>query len=99
MSVSEEIKSKLNMETGKLQWQELERHFARGNLIQVKTGIDLVDIAAAMAADQKDQLEKLLAAGQVKKPDMEQVKAWHKNKQFFWALVVAPWVLIQEINS
>lgn len=99
MPASEELKAKLNMETGKLSWQELERHFARGSLIYVKHGIDLVDTAATIAADEKDQVEKLLAAGEITKPGMEQAEAWHQNEQLFWAVVVAPWVLIQELKS
>jgi len=98
MATNEEIKAKLNMETGKLVWQELERYFAKGIVIHVDKEFDLLDIAAAIVEDQKDQVEKLLDLKKISKPDLEKAEKWHAQKQVFWTVVVAPWILIQELK-
>jgi hypothetical protein len=98
MTGNEELKAKLNLETGKLAWQELERFFARGVVIYLKPGLDLVEVACAITQDQKNEITKLLASGQVSKPSVDQVEEWHQDKQVFWAVVVSPWILIQEVT-
>ena len=40
---SDLLRAKLNLETAQLGWPELERHFARGDVIKVAIGVDLVD--------------------------------------------------------
>ena len=99
MTGSNEIKAKLNLETGKLAWQELERFFAKGVVVYIKPGLDLVEVASAIAQDQKNEITKLLASGQVSKPSIEQVEVWHRDDQVFWAVVVSPWILIQEFTN
>ena len=61
----QELRAKLNAEPGKLTWKELERHFARGMVIRVAGELDLVEVAACMAGDEKAALEQWLTSGQV----------------------------------
>ncbi|ODU01052.1 MAG: hypothetical protein ABS89_08030 [Thiobacillus sp. SCN 63-1177] len=70
MTPSDILRAKLNLETAQLGWPELERHFARGDVIKVEGRI-----ARAGIADAED---------------------WHTRQPMFWAVVVAPWVLVQE---
>ncbi|MFK8067857.1 MAG: DUF2288 family protein [Gammaproteobacteria bacterium] len=49
-----DTKDKLNTETGKIVWKELERHYARGVLIKVEQGLDLVEVASSFADDDTD---------------------------------------------
>ena len=50
MTEAEDIlRAKLNAETGKLAWKELERHFARGVVVKVAGDLDLVEVALAVA--------------------------------------------------
>jgi len=100
MSLSnEEIKAKLNLETGKLSWPELEQFFAKGVVVCVDKKRDLIEVAAALAEDQASKIAALLETNKIKKPDNEQAKLWHQNKQVFWVVVVAPWVVIQETDA
>ncbi len=100
MSLSnEEIKAKLNLETGKLTWPELEQFFAKGVIVCVDKKQDLIKIAAALAEDQTVKITELLETRIIKKPNIEQAKLWHQNRQAFWAVVVAPWVMIQETDD
>ena len=42
---TEELSIRLNTETARISWQELERHFARGALLTVSPGLDLVEVS------------------------------------------------------
>ncbi len=92
-----EARARLNAETGRLSWPELERHFARGVVIKVVPGVDLVDVALAVSEDDKERVEAWMKAAQVCHPTMDDAKGWVERQPEFWAVVVAPWVLIQEI--
>jgi hypothetical protein len=100
MTESEDIpRAKLNAETGKLAWKELERHFARGVVIKVAGDLDLVDVALAVARDDKVAVEAWLAQGRIVRASTEDAQTWHAGQSQFWAVVAAPWVLIQEVAS
>lgn len=91
-----DLRAKLNSETAKIAWPELERHFARGVVVLVAPGLDLVEVAHAMARDDSAALAQWMQAGQVTRAEAEQARDWHGRRAEFWAVVVAPWVVIQE---
>lgn len=93
------LRAKLNAETGKLAWRELERHFARGVLVKVAGDLDLVDVALAVARDDKAAVEAWLAAGRIARASTEDALTWHAQQSRFWAVVAAPWVLVQEVAA
>lgn len=93
------LRAKLNAETGKLAWRELERHFARGVLIKVAGDLDLVDVALAFSRDDKAAVEAWLAAGRIARATVKDAQAWHDQQSLFWAVVAAPWVLVQEVAA
>lgn len=94
---SEILRAKLNLETAQLQWSELERHFARGDVIKVAAGTDLVEAALQIAENNAATVQEWLASGRIARADMPDAEDWHARKPAFWAVVVAPWVLIQEV--
>lgn len=91
------LRTKLNAETGRLSWPELQRHFARGAVIKVAPGLDLVDVALNIARDNKDAIAAWLAAGQIRRACSDDAREWHSRDTRFWAVVTAPWVVVQEI--
>jgi len=91
-----DLRSLLNAQAGTANWSELERHFARGVLVLVSGELDLIDVAARVAEDDKEQVEAWMHSGQVRGPEMADVKDWHGRNAEFWTVVSAPWVLIQE---
>lgn len=95
----EELRRRLSGETGKLGWTELERHFARGVLVKVGPGLNLVEVAAAMIRDDKAAVESWLASGRIARVSTEDAVAWNARRPEFWAVVTAPWVLVQEITQ
>ena len=48
----------LNQQTARVHWQELETHFARGVVIEVASDLDLVEVAACFANDDKAAVEQ-----------------------------------------
>jgi len=90
------LRAKLNGETSRLQWTELLRFFAAGTVIAVRDGIDLVDVAVRIAADDKDAVARWLADGTLVPVADEQARAWLEADAALWAVVVKPWVLVQQ---
>lgn len=91
------LQDKLNAETGQITWKELERHFARGVLVKVAADLDLVAVAACVSSDDRDAVERWLTAGQMARASVEDASDWNARQPMFWAVVTAPWVLVQEI--
>ena len=94
----EDLSSTLNGETGKLRWAELARHFARGVVVKVAQGLDLVAVATSFVKDDKAAIEAWLAAGQIARAATADAVDWNSRQPVFWAVVTAPWVLVQEIE-
>lgn len=91
-----ELRRKLAEETGQITWQELERHFARGVLIVIGPELNLVETAARIAEDDKKALQDWIQSGQVVRATDDHARRWAHWRSSFWAVVVAPWVLVQE---
>jgi hypothetical protein len=88
--------AKLNQETARMPWKELQRHFAGGNVVVVGDGLDLIEVAARIADDDKDSVGRWLADGSVAKANDAQAQAWLDADVSLWAVVVKPWVLVQQ---
>jgi hypothetical protein len=86
----------LHTKTARVNWQELEVHFARGVVIRVASDRDLVEVAVAFANDDKPAVEHWITAGQVEHMGMETASDWSGRDPDLWAVVVAPWVVVQE---
>lgn len=92
-----DLRRALNGETGRIAWTALQRHFARGVVIKVVGGLDLVEVAARIAADDVASVDGWLREGQVTRAGTDDALAWQASQAVFWAVVTAPWVLVQEI--
>jgi len=87
---------RLNLETGVIEWSELVRHFARGVVIKVESGRDLIEVADCLAKDDTEQLKKWLDDQSVARASDDDARDWTARKPLFWCVVTAPWVLVQE---
>ena len=88
--------AKLNQETARLPWTELLRHYAGGSVITVSDTLDLIEVAARMAIDDKDVVAQWLADGRIARTTDEQAQAWVAADMSLWTVVVKPWVLVQQ---
>ncbi len=91
------LRERLNREAGRLAWPEIQRHFARGAVVRVATELDLVEVAACFAADERERVMPWFASGQVARASVEDAEGWNRRQAVFWGVVVAPWLLVQEI--
>jgi hypothetical protein len=90
--------AKLLAETAKIGWPELERFFARGMLLRVALDLDLVSVAEAIASDDTTQVTQWLSAGLVERVQAETAADFAARDPDLWAVVVSPWVCVQERN-
>lgn len=89
-------KQDLLAETARISWVELEKPFARGVVVRVDSALDLVEVATCFANDDKSAVEAWINAGQLEHLDMPTAKDWAQRDPDLWAVVVAPWVVVQE---
>lgn len=90
------LKAKITGETARIHWHELQKFYAAGAVIEVVAGLDLVDVAYAFAIDDKALVGGWLQAGQVQRVEDARASHWHQQSAELWAVVVSPWVLVQD---
>jgi hypothetical protein len=90
-----ELRIKINRETARLPWSELDRHFAQGTVVYVSAELDLIDVAVRISHDDKASISGWMAEGKVGKVTDEQAQAWTEAKAELWTSVVSPFVLVQ----
>ena len=88
--------AEMHQQTARVSWTELEPHFARGVVVRVVVELDLVEVATGFANDDKSKVAAWITQGQVDHLDRETAKRWSRGGADLWAVVVAPWVLVQE---
>jgi len=89
-------KEKVNLETSQIAWKELQRFFAAGTAVFVASDLDLVDVAYQFSVDNKDQVALWLQRNQVALVSDRQALDWFEADADVWAVVVKPWILVQE---
>jgi len=87
---------KLLGETAKIDWTELERFFAQGKLLLVASDADLVSVAESIANDDKPRITEWLSSGAIQPIPTPVAADFAARKPALWAVVVAPWVCVQE---
>lgn len=93
------LRARLNSETARFQWKELQRFFAAGAVIAVSDTLDLVDVALRVAIDDKTAIAQWMAEGRVGKVSDAQAAAWLAQDLALWTVVVKPWILVQQRDS
>lgn len=96
IETTEILRAKLNGETARVAWTELQRHHARGVVVQVAGELDLIEVAVAMAQDDGAAVSRWMQAGQMGKLTDGTARDWLARDPDLWSVVVAPWVLVQE---
>lgn len=90
------LKTRLNLETARITWKELGFFFAHGRVIEVIAAIDLIEVASALANDDAQQVADWLNAEQVRVLPDAVAKEWAADDSDLWAVVLAPWVVVQK---
>lgn len=93
------LKTRLNLETGRITWKELGFFFAKGRILQVIATMDLIEVASALANDEAQQVANWLNTQQLQVLPDATAKEWAMDDTHLWAVVVAPWVVVQKRNA
>lgn len=99
MSAPSETYAAILGTTAQIDWHTLEPHFARGEVLVVDQALDLVGVAEALIADDSVKVKGWMAQGQLAAATDSQASDWfERNPDNLWAVVIRPWVLVQERN-
>ena len=85
-----DIRDLLNAQTGRIRWNELQRHFARGVVLYVDAHLDLIEVAATIVEDESTQFKAWLDSQAVTKATVEHAREWEATQAELWAVVAAP---------
>jgi hypothetical protein len=89
-------KEKVNLETAKIHWKELQRFFAKGEAVWISSDLDLVEVGYQFSLDNKTMIQNWLENKQLALVADEQALRWFETDAELWAVVVKPWTLVQE---
>lgn len=89
------VRAKLNSETAKIAWSELQRFFAAGQALSVASDLDLIDVAFAFQQDNAERVKYWLQQELVSPVSDAQAADWFSQDSLLWTVVVKPWVLVQ----
>ena len=89
-------RERYEQEAARIAFVELQKHFAKGILINVDSGLDLIEVAMAMHEDNTQQIEAWMDRQQLERAHDEHARKWLAEQTEFLAVTVAPWVLVQE---
>lgn len=90
------MRQEYHRQTARIHWHELQTYYAHGSVIAVSPALDLVDVAVQLGMDNTDCFQRWIAAGDVAAVSDEQALAWYESNANLWAVVAAPWVLVQQ---
>jgi hypothetical protein len=93
------LRTRLNSETARIAWKDLLRFFAAGTVIAVSDELDLVEVAIQISNDNKAQIEQWMIEKRVDKVSDSQAKGWLETDATLWAVVVRPWILVQQATE
>lgn len=90
------IRAKIISETAQISWLELQKFYAAGSVITVQPEVDLIDVAFSLNQDDKGQVANWLANGSISRTSKEQAQQWFEQATVLWAVVISPWILVQD---
>lgn len=90
---------KLNLETARIAWRDLQTFFANGSVVYVDNSLDLLTVAEQLVADNSATVSTWMNQGLVGNVTDEQALDWFERDATMWSLVIKPWVLVQESQS
>jgi len=94
-----DLRKRLNEETARIGWRDLQVYYARGQVVEVDPAMNLLDVAVALSKDEANTFRGWMDQGRVRDVKPDQARQWYDDHQELWALVVAPWVLVQNSST
>ncbi|MGL4502770.1 MAG: DUF2288 domain-containing protein [Planktothrix sp.] len=95
---TESLRSQLTENLDEAEWDWLTPHLEREIVIIVESQLDLLTVGEAIAQDDSVSVQHWISESLIHKPSPEQISQWNDQpKKRFQALIVEPFVLIQEL--
>lgn len=95
--MSEKVQS-FKRDLAEVCWRELKIHLQRDAIITVSVDLDIIDVAVAVADDNKGVVGEWISDHKLGKPTEDQLKSWEKTpEKSFRMLIVQPFILIQDV--
>lgn len=90
------LRQEYHSQTARINWHDLQTYYAHGSVVCVSPELNLVEVAVQLGLDNTDQFQAWISAQQVAAVSDEQALEWYESGQDLWAVVAAPWVLVQQ---
>lgn len=95
-----DLRDELKESVDQAEWDWLMPHAERDAVIIVASGLDLVEVGMAIANDQVASVQRWIDDRLIYKPSIQQKAVWEQDQtKRFTALIVQPYVLIQEMAA
>jgi hypothetical protein len=92
------LRSEYLSQTARIRWHELQPWYAKGSVIRVQAGLDLVEVAVQLGLDNARQFEQWIGEGRIAAVSDGDALAWYEVNRELWAVVAPPWVLVQQAD-
>ena len=89
------LRREFHSQTARIRWRDLQTYYARGSVVCVTAELDLVEVAVQLGMDNTERFQNWIESGQVAAVSDEQAMTWYEMNEELWAVVAAPWVLVQ----
>ena len=93
------LRQDYHQQTARIHWHELQTYYAGGSVIVVAPGLNLVEVAVQLGLDSTACFQNWIESGEVAAVSDEQALIWHESNAQLWAVVAAPWVLVQQADD
>jgi hypothetical protein len=93
----ETLRTTIKGEIGIIAWTALARFFAAGTAVAVDAELNLADVAFEFSKNNTAAVQQWMSAGKVNGVSDEQAKMWFETDATVAAVVISPWVLVQEV--
>jgi len=93
------LKQEIHSETSKIAWSELQRFFAAGKAIYVSLDLDLIEVALQISSDNSNKIRRWMDKAKLAPVSDDQARYWIDTDATVWAVVVKPWVLVQDLKE
>lgn len=95
--MSTALRDKLKSEVMATDFAALAPHFARGALIMLASDLDLLDVAEAVARDERAKVEAWLTTQRLWRATDDEARSAAAGSARFQFVIVQPWVLAQAL--
>ena len=93
---NQDLRVQLQENLDESEWEWLIPHAKRDAIIVVKKGLELIEVGAAVAADDTGKIKVWISKDLIAKPSTEEIDQWNRNRtKRFNTLIIQPYVLVK----